>query len=158
MSIPAYNPVAVNNANIVTFISTDPLGLGFAAIRTAHPGQDQPLIEAAIVVSADYQIPSSPMSPADFQELYNANELASFSGPMLDQLQLMYAAGAINIGSRAIGAQLDALFADFPLTLANVQTRYTRPGTAWEYYFGAGHAPTTALLDSARNSGAGSNF
>ena len=38
---------AVNDANVITFIASDPRSVGFAAIRAAHPGADDVLVAAA---------------------------------------------------------------------------------------------------------------
>lgn len=158
MTLPAYSPVPVTNANIITFIVSDPLAVGFAAIRTANPGADGPLMTAANAVSGAYQVPNSPMTAANFEQLFNAEEFATFTTAMEAELSLILQPGVINIGSTAIQADLDALFASYPLTLAAVRGQYTQAASAWAYYFGAGQTATQTVLDQARNSGAGNNF
>jgi hypothetical protein len=158
MTIPAYSPVPVNNASIVSFITTDPLSLGLAAIRTASPGADAPLLAVLTPAGASYPVPSSPITAAALLDLVNAGEFSSMTNAELTQLQTLLTAGSINVGTAPAQAKLNSLFADFPTSLAAIRATYTRNGSPWEYWFGAGAAPTTSILDAARNSGGGSQF
>lgn len=158
MTIPAYNPVAINNASIISFMKTDPLGLGLVAIETANPGSDPPLLAAVNAVNPAFQVPADPMSADAFEQLFDPGEFATFTTAMEAQLQLMLTPGTLDIGTPSIQADLDALFANFPKTLANVRAAYTQSASGWAYWFGVGQTATQTQLDAARNSGSGNNF
>lgn len=158
MTIPAYNPVAITNASIITFIVSDPLGVGFAAIRSANPGADAPLLSAANAISQSFQVPNSPMTSANFMQLIDSGEFATLTTAEESQLTLMLSPGVLNIGTAAIQADLNALFANYPKSLAAIKAQYTQSASPWAYYFGEGQVATQSQLDQARNSGSGNNF
>lgn len=158
MTIPAYNPVPVTNANIVTFITTDPLGVGFAAIRSASPGADTPLLTPANAAGVNYQVPSDPITASALLDLIDAGEFSTMTTAQLTQLQTILDTQTVSIGGAAAQAKLNSLLASYAKSLAAVQAKYTRNGSPWEYYFGAGQVATVSQLDAARNSGSGNNF
>lgn len=152
--------VALTNANIITFIKTDPLHVGFAAILTANPGQDQPLVDAANNASGPGSgtVAGDNMNSADFFDLIDGDEYNAMTGPQLQSLSTIMSAGTVKLGSAATQAKLDPLLASYPKSLAKVQAAYTRPAGPWEVYFGVGKICDAGQLDAARNSGAGNNF
>ena len=164
MSIPSPLPAYLSggtpptNAAVISFVKTDPLGCGVTAAASGSPGNDTAIESVVNVVSANYPVPASPMTAADFEELFDATEFSTFTSAVEQQLQLMFTAGVINVGDAPVQSQLNALFTNYPRTLAAVQGKYTRPGSAWEYWFGAGSQATNSILDQARNSGSGNNF
>ena len=72
---------AVTNANIITFIVSDPRSVGFSAIRTAHPGLDGPLVDAASNASGvgSGVVPSDPISKTDLYGLIDPGNLKELS-------------------------------------------------------------------------------
>lgn len=152
--------VALTDANVVTFIKTDPLHVGFAAILTANPGQDAPLIAAANNASGpgSSTVAGDPITSQALLDAIDASEFNAMTSPQLQQLQTIMTPGNVDMGSAQSQAKLTALLASFATSKATVQAKYTRPAGAFEVYFGKGNLCTQAILDSARNSGSGNNF
>jgi hypothetical protein len=152
--------VAVNNANVISFIVSDPLHVGFAAIRAANPGSDGPLIAAANNVNGPGAgtVAGNPITPAELEDLIDAGEWETLTTAQLASLGNLDNLGTILIGSPATQAKLNELFANLPKSLAAIQAAYTRPAGPWEVYFGVGQQASINVLDAARNSGAGGNF
>lgn len=153
-------PNAVTNANVVAFIKTDPLHVGFAAVLTASPGQDAPLLSLCNSVSSPGAgtKAGSPVTAAALLDLVDAAEFSSMTTAELTQLQTILAAGNVNVGGAPAQSKLNALLATYARSLAAVQLTYTQPATPWEVYFGAGQVATTSILDAARNSSGGNQF
>jgi hypothetical protein len=150
----------INNANIVTFIVTDPLAVGFLAIRTASPGVDAPLLAACnsnTGLGAGTKA-GSPITAAALLDLISASEFSAMTTAELTQLQTILATQTVNVGNAPSQAKLNSLFANYLVSLDAIQATYSQPASPWEVYFGAGQVATTALLDAARNSGSGGNF
>ena len=158
MSLPSYNPVPVTSANIITFIVSDPLSVGFSAIRTASPSSDGPLEIAANAVSDLYPVPNSPLTASQLLNLINATEFNAMTTAQLTQLSTIFSVGSITVGLSAMQTKLNTLFDSYPTSLASIQSAYTQSGSPWQYYFGVGQSATNSLLDNARNSGSGNNF
>lgn len=152
--------VPVTDANVVTFIKTDPRNVGFAAILTADPGQDQPLIDAANNASGPGSgtVAGDAITSQALFDLVDAAEYAAMTSPQLQSLQNFLTLQNVDMGSVATQQKLDNLFANYATSRVAIQAKYTRPAGAWEVYFGKGNLCTGAILDSARNSGAGHNF
>ena len=150
----------VTDANVITFIVSDPRSVGFSAIRAAHPGDDNALIVAASSTDGPGSgtVGADPITSSDLLDLVAAGDFSAMNSAQLAQLQTILSAGSVNIGQSASQAKLDSLFANFATTKATLQSNYTRPASPWEVYFGAGQAPTISILDHARNSGSGNNF
>lgn len=153
------NP-AVTDANVITFITADPRSVGFSAIRTANPGQDEPLIVAANNAEGPGSgtVAGDPMNSADFFDLIDGEEYNAMTGPQLTSLQTIMSPGSVKLGSAPTQAKLDNLLADYATSLAAVRAKYTTPAGAWEVYFGKGNLADGPTLDHARNSGSGNNF
>jgi hypothetical protein len=151
-------PVAVTDANVITFIKTDPLHVGFAAILTANPGADQPLVDASNNASGPGAgtVAGDPMSKSDAFNSIAPAEWNVMTSAQLDSWNSL--PDPIQMGEVNIQQDLALLFAGYATSLASFQTKFTRPGSPWEVYFGKGQVATNAVLDHARNSGAGGNF
>lgn len=151
---------ALTNANIIAFIVSDPLHVGFAAIRAANPGADAPLLAAANNASGPGAgtKPGPAMAANAVFSLLDAGEWITLTEPEEGSWNQMVAAQPMLMGDPGWQAKFNALFANYPKSLAAIQAFYTQPASPWEVYFGAGQVATTAELDAARNSGAGSNF
>lgn len=151
-------PVPVTDANVITFIKTDPLSVGFAAILTANPGADQPLVDAANNASGPGSgtVAGDPMSKSDAFSLIAPSEWAAMTTAQLESWGSL--PDPINMGDPVIQQDLALLFADYATSLAAFNGKSTRPAGAWEVYFGKGNLATASILDHARNSGAGHNF
>lgn len=152
--------VALTDANVVTFITTDPRSVGFAAIRSANPGADQPLVDAANNASGpgNGTVAGDTISSQDLFDLVDADEYAAMTSPQLQSLQNFLTLQNVDMGSASSQLKLNNLFANYANSLAAIQATYTRPAGAFEVYFGKGHLCNATILDSARNSGAGNNF
>ena len=148
-------PNALTNANVITFITTDPYSVGFAAIRAAHPGSDPELIAAANSKTGPGSStePADPISAAALIDLIDADNFAAMNTAQLSQLDAITQAGTVNIGVSSTQAKLNAVFSGMSTTLANLTNAYTKPASPWERYFGAGQVADTNTLDNARNSG-----
>ena len=150
----------VTNANVITFIVSDPRSVGFAAIRTANPGADSPLVAAANSTTGPGAgtVAGDPITASDLLDLLDATEFASLTTAQLSQLQTIMSAGTVNMGSSATQAKLTTILADYATSKAAVTTKFTRAASPWEVYFGKGNQCSGSILDDARNSGSGSNF
>lgn len=150
----------VTNANVVTFITSDPRSVGFAAIRAANPGADAPLLAAANNPSGPGAgtVAGDAITPAALSDLISASEWNTMTAAQYQALADLKANGTILVGNAPTQAKLNLLFADYPTSLAAIQATYTRAAGPWETYFGKGSLATTALLDAARNSNGGSQF
>lgn len=148
----------LNNANIVTFIVSDPLSVGFSAIRTAHPGSDDELVAAANNASGPGAgtVAGDPISYSDFFALINADEWAAMTTAQLAQLASF--GDQIKMGDAGAQAKVNALFSGFATSKASLSALFSRPATPWEVHFGKGLSASTSQLDEARNSGSESNF
>ena len=153
-------PVALSNANIISFITSDPRSVGFSAIRTAHPGADQPLIDAANNASGPGAgtVAGDPITASALLDLIDGDEFNTMTTAQLTQLQTILAVQTVDAGTTPTQGKLSALFSSYAKSLASVQASYTRPAGPWEVYFGKGNVATAQLLDAARNSGSGNNF
>lgn len=153
-------PVPVTDANVITFIKTDPLSVGFAAILTASPGTDQPLVDAANNAEGPGSgtVAGDPITGAALMDLIDADEFSAMTTAQLTQLQTILAAQTVNMGSSPTQQKLSSLFAEYATSKAQIEASYVRPAGAWEVYFGKGNLATASILDHARNSGAGHNF
>lgn len=152
--------VALNNANVIIFITTDPRAVGFAAILTASPGQDAPLVTAANNASGPGSgtVAGDPITSQALFDLVDAAEYGAMTSPQLASLQNFLSLQNVDMGSAASQLKLNNLFASYAKSLAAIQSVYTRAAGAFECYFGKGNVCTAAILDAARNSGAGNNF
>lgn len=149
---------AVTDANIITFIVSDPLSVGFAAIRTAHPGSDSDLIVAANDVSGPGSgtVAADPISKSDLFGLIDSSNLVAMNSQQIGLWGML--PDTVKIGEAGTQANLEAIFDGFAATLGNFANAYVQPAGPWEVYFGKGNLATQQLLDSARNSGSGNNF
>lgn len=152
--------VALTDANVITFIKTDPLHVGFAAILTADPGQDAPLVAAANNASGPGSgtVAGDPITSQSLFDLVDAGEYATMTSAQLQSLQNFLTLQNVDMGSVPSQAKLNNLFASYSKSLTAIQGVYTRPAGPFEVYFGKGNLCTAAILDAARNSGAGNNF
>lgn len=152
--------VALTDANVVTFIKTDPLHVGFAAILTADPGQDAPLVTAANNVSGPGSgtVAGDPITSQALFDLIDATEYAAMTSPQLQSLQNFLTLQNVDMGSAPAQLKLNNLFSAYSKSLTAIQSAYTRPAGPFEVYFGKGNVCTAAILDAARNSGSGNNF
>lgn len=150
--------VALTDANVVTFIKTDPLHVGFAAILTASPGQDAPLMAAANNASGPGSgtVAGDPMGKSDAFKLIAPSEWAVMTSAEFDSWNSI--PDPVDMGDSVIQQDLSLLFKNYATSLAAFNGKATRPAGAFEVYFGKGNLCTQAILDSARNSGAGNNF
>lgn len=153
-------PVALTNANVVTFIKTDPLHVGFAAILSSNPGQDAPLIAAANNAGGPGSgtVAGDPITAQELLDLVDGGEFNTMTGPQLQQLTTIMSAGNVDMGSAASQSKLSTLFTTYAKSLAAIQAMYSRPAGPFEVYFGKGNVCTVAILDAARNSGSGNQF
>lgn len=151
---------AVTDANIITFITTDPESVGFSAIRTAHPGDDSELLAAANSTTGPGSgtVAADPITAQALLDLINSDDFNTMTTAQLTTLQTIFAAQPVNMGSVPTQEKLSALFADYATSLAAIEAAYVRPAGPWEVYFGKGNVATAQLLDHARNSGSGNNF
>lgn len=151
---------AVTNANIITFIVSDPLNVGFAAIRTANPGADQPLINASNNASGPGSgtVVGDPITAQALFDLVDGGEYSAMTSPQLQSFQNFLVLQNVDMGSAPTQSKLSTLFASYLKSLTAIQGVYNRAAGPWEVYFGKGNLCTQALLDAARNSGSGNNF
>ncbi len=158
MSVQQSHPV--DPANIIAFIVSDPLSVGFAAIRAAHPGADQPLADAANSTTGPGSgtLPAGQISKLDFDDLINGTDFGNLTSPQLESLTYLTAGGSIDIGSAVTQAKLASLFSGLSTTKAAMAAAGVRPASPAEIYFAAGTVITNTQLDQARNSGSGNNF
>lgn len=150
----------LDNADVITFIVSDPLAVGFAAIRAAHEGSDQQLADASNSTSGPGSgtAPAGQISKLEFDDLIDAVEFGELTGPQLSSLGYLTADGSINIGSADTQAKLAAIFANLSTSKAAVIAAGVRPASPAEIYFGSGTVIDNGTLDRARNSGSGGNF
>lgn len=150
----------LTNANVVAFIVSDPRSVGFSAIRTAHPSEDGPLIEAANNTSGPGAgtVSGDAITSSALLDLIDAGEFVTLTTAQLAQLQTIMSAGVVNVGAVSTQDKLATLLADKATSLANVSARFTRPAGPWEVYFGKGNQAGVGVLDDARNSNGGSQF
>jgi hypothetical protein len=152
--------VALTDANVVTFITTDPRAVGFAAIRTANPGADAPLIAAANNTSGPGAgtVAGDPISSQALLDAIDGVEFNAMTSPQLQQLQTIMTPGNVDMGSAPSQSKLTTLLASYATSKAAIEAKYNRAAGPFEVYFGKGNICTQQILDSARNSGAGNNF
>lgn len=152
--------VALTDANVVTFIKTDPRSVGFAAILTANPGADAPLIAAANNASGPGSgtVAGDPITSQALLDLVDATEFNAMTTAQLTQLQTIMTPGNVDMGAGQSQGKLTALFASFATSKAAIEGKYNRAAGAFEVYFGKGNVCTQAILDSARNSNGGNQF
>lgn len=148
------------NANIISFINSDPLSCGVHTYAVAHPGDDpgiMNIVNSTISPGAG-PVAADPINSADFFDLIDGDDFNAMTNAQLQQLSTIMSVGSVNMGSTATQNKLDALLANFATSRVAVQANYTRQGSPWEVWFGKGHAASQQSLDDARNSGSGNNF
>ena len=150
----------VTNANVVTFITTDPYTVGFDAIRTAHPGSDAELIAACNnkTGTGSSTEPADPISSAALIDLIDAGNFVAMNSAQLAQLNAITQPGTVNVGNESTQSKLNAVFSGMTATLNNLTNAYSQAASPWERYFGAGQSADAGTLDAARNSNGGSQF
>ncbi len=146
-------PTELTPANILTFIKTDPLSVGFAAIITANPGLDGPLEDAANDVNGPGSgtVGGDGLPSGELVKLIDKSEWNLLTILNQSQLTTIGTTSPLDMGSENVQGILEATFANCPKTLAVLRAKYTRRAGAWEVYFGKGHTANGNDIDSARN-------
>ena len=151
---------AYTTANLLTFIKTDPLQIGLAAIIAAAPGQDDPILNAinSPTGPGSGQVKREPIAANDFLAACSGFDMASLTTAQLTTLGIYTQVGTVSIGEATVQAMIANVFANYPTSKAALSALATRNGSPAEVYFGPGTVVSQDDVDKARNSGSGHNF